>query len=212
MTMPASPQPAPPAAEAYIDPLTDHEYDGIREYDNPTPGWWHAIFAATVVFSVLYVIYWHFSIAGWSIEEGWQDDQKAEFVRIFGEVGELKPDEATILAQMKNEQFMTIARGTFVGNCTACHARDGGGLVGVNLCDDEYKNVTRVTDIYKVISDGAAGGAMPAWSRNLSSNERVILAAYVASLRGTTPASPKAPEGQKIAPWPGAPTGAPAPK
>ena len=29
------------------DPFTDHEYDGIREYDNPTPDWWVAIFIIT---------------------------------------------------------------------------------------------------------------------------------------------------------------------
>ncbi|MFN7337509.1 MAG: cbb3-type cytochrome c oxidase N-terminal domain-containing protein, partial [bacterium] len=29
--------------------ILDHEYDGIREFDNPTPGWWHAIFFASVI-------------------------------------------------------------------------------------------------------------------------------------------------------------------
>ena len=186
----------------YSDPLTDHEYDGIREYDNPTPGWWHAFFWATVIFSVLSLAQWHFSVASWTIEEGWEADQKAEFVRIFGAVGQLKADEQTILAQRDNPQFMAIAKGLFVGNCTACHARDGGGIVGVNLTDNHYKNVKKVEDLYTVISSGAAGGAMPAWSRSLSENERVILAAYVATLRGTTPASPKGPEGVEIPAWP----------
>ncbi|MFN9977437.1 MAG: cbb3-type cytochrome c oxidase N-terminal domain-containing protein, partial [Phycisphaerae bacterium] len=37
------------------DHLSDHEYDGIREYDNPTPGWWHLIFIGSVFFSIMYV-------------------------------------------------------------------------------------------------------------------------------------------------------------
>jgi cytochrome c oxidase cbb3-type subunit 3 len=186
--------------------LTGHEYDGIREYDNPTPGWWHLIFAATIVFSICYLLFWHLSIAGWTIQESWEGDQQAEFARIFGAVGQLKPDEPTILKQMNDPKFMAIAKATFQGNCTACHARDGGGGVGVNLCDESYKNVKNVEDIYRVITEGANAGAMPSWKSRLSNNERVIVAAYVASLRGTTPAVPKAAEGVPIPPWPKAPT------
>ena len=40
------------------DHLSDHEYDGIREYDNPTPGWWHIIFIATAVFAFFYFVYY----------------------------------------------------------------------------------------------------------------------------------------------------------
>ena len=43
------------------DILTDHLYDGIMEYDNPTPGWWHLIFFGTIVFSLLYFPVYHFS-------------------------------------------------------------------------------------------------------------------------------------------------------
>ncbi|MBL8763317.1 MAG: c-type cytochrome [Phycisphaerae bacterium] len=183
-------------------PLSSHEYDGIREYDNPTPGWWYAILTATVVFSAVYFVFWHASVAGWSIHDSWEDDQRAEYARIFGAVGQLKPDEASILAQMGNPKFMNIARATFIGNCASCHARDGGGDVGVNLCDESYKNVVKIEDLFRVITDGANGGAMPSWKNRLSDNERVILASYVASLRGTTPARAKAPEGQPIPPWP----------
>jgi cytochrome c oxidase cbb3-type subunit 3 len=187
------------------DELRDHEFDGIREYDNPTPGWWHAIFVATGVFAMFYVVFWHWSVAGWSIEDAWNDEQRADYLRIFGTVGELKLDEGTILKQMGDPQFMEIAKASFMGNCAACHKRDGGGDIGVNLCDDYYKNVNKIEDIFKVITEGANAGAMPSWKNRFSENERVILASYVASLRGTTPAGGKGPDGKQIPPWPKAP-------
>lgn len=191
-----------PTDTVLTDPLTDHEYDGIREFDNPTPGWWYWLFGASVVFSACYLLFFHFSVAGWSVEDTWAQNQRAEFARVFGSVGQMKPDEETILRSMDNPQFMTIAKATFIGSCSACHSRDGGGLVGVNLCDDSYKNIKNVSDIFRVITEGANKGAMPAWKQSLLDNERIILAAYVASLRGTTPASPKAAEGVEIPPWP----------
>src|SRR4051794_4940940 len=43
--------------------LMDHAYDGIREYDNPLPGWWSTVFAATFVFGFLYFAY--YDVAHW---------------------------------------------------------------------------------------------------------------------------------------------------
>ena len=43
--------------------LMDHEYDGIREYDNPLPGWWRMIFAGSIAFACAYGFYFH--IANW---------------------------------------------------------------------------------------------------------------------------------------------------
>ena len=37
---------------------TGHEWDGIKEYDNPLPRWWLYVFYATVVWSIgYYVLY-----------------------------------------------------------------------------------------------------------------------------------------------------------
>lgn len=179
-----------------------HEYDGIREYDNPTPGWWHAIFWGTVLFSLLYFTFWHTSPLAWSIEDSWKAAQTREYAKIFGSLGTLEGDEATLVSMMNDPRMMDVARGTFEGNCAACHGRDGGGINGVNLTDEYYKNVSSLTDLYRIVSDGAANGAMPAWRNRLSQNERVIVAAYVASLRGSTPASGRGPEGNPIPPWP----------
>jgi cytochrome c oxidase cbb3-type subunit 3 len=77
------------------------------------------------------------------------------------------------------------------------------------LTDDKWKNVAKLEDIAKVIEVGAANGSMPAWRNRMSHiNQLVLTAAYVASLRGTNPANPKAPgpDDKPIPPWPTAPT------
>ena len=179
-----------------------HEYDGICEYDNPTPGWWHLIFLGSVLFAGLYVVFWHFSPLAWSETDAWKQNQVREYKRIFGAVGDLKNDVPTLFAMKEKPDMMAVAEGMYLGNCAQCHAKDGGGINGVNLTDDNYKNVKSMTDIYEVITNGAANGAMPTWRGVFSENERVLLAAYVAKLRGTKPASGKPPEGDPIPPWP----------
>ena len=39
--------------------LIDHDFDGIQEYDNDLPGWWKALFLITIIFSIIYVPYYH---------------------------------------------------------------------------------------------------------------------------------------------------------
>jgi cytochrome c oxidase cbb3-type subunit 3 len=179
-----------------------HEYDGISEYDNPTPGWWHLIFIGSVLFAGLYLVFWHFSPLAWSETDAWKANQVREYKRIFGAVGDLKNDVPTLISMSSKPEMMAVAEGMFVGNCAQCHAKDGGGINGVNLTDDHYKNVKAMTDIYTVITNGAANGAMPNWRGVFSENERVLLSAYVAKLRGTKPALAKPAEGDVIPPWP----------
>ncbi len=189
--------------------VMDHEYDGILEYDNPTPGWWHGIFLASILFSLVYFAFWEFSPEAPSIHDRWRSREVAEFQRIFGRVGELTPDEPTVLRMMGDSKMMAVAGALFIGNCAACHAKDGGAgggaFAGVNLTDDFYKNVKKLPDLLTTIARGANNGAMPAWENRLSQNQRIILAAYVARLRGTTPAAGKPPEGDRIDPWPAPP-------
>lgn len=189
-------------AESGTARLMDHEYDGIKEYDNPTPGWWHLLFWLTIVFSVLYFYFFTFSPVSWTIQDRWEQAQAAAYARIFGELGDLKPDDQTMLSLKQDEKMMAVARGMFATNCGQCHGRDGGGINGVNLTDDVYKNVRSLGDILQIINVGAANGAMPAWENRLTQNERILLAAYVASLRGTNVPGGRMPEGEAIPPWP----------
>jgi len=181
--------------------LLEHNYDGIQEYDNPTPGWWHMIFLGCIAFGILYFFWAEFSPMSGSAVQRLRAAQQAEFKRLFADLGELTPDEQTLLTLVDNPKWKQIAEGIFVGNCASCHGTNGSGLVGPNLTDDFYKNIKVVTDIPHVIENGAANGAMPSWKTRLMGNEVVLVASLVANMRGQNLAG-RGPEGDEIPPWP----------
>ena len=184
------------------DVVRDHEYDGIKEYDNPTPGWWNFIFFATFVFSVWYFLYYHASTISTSVAQGFENDVTDDLRKRFSTIGELKPDEPTLLKYMANAEWKAVGASVFKTNCVSCHGPEGAGQVGPNLTDDHWKNVQHLVDIPNVVANGAAAGAMPAWKTRLHPNEVVLVAAYVASLRGKNLPGPRGPEGNAIPPWP----------
>jgi cytochrome c oxidase cbb3-type subunit 3 len=75
--------------DAVDDPLTDHEYDGIREYDNPTPGWWKMLFLLTFIFSLAYILVFHIGI-GPSVHDGYESASVSRMKRMFGAIGNLE--------------------------------------------------------------------------------------------------------------------------
>lgn len=184
--------------------LLDHEYDGIREYDNPTPGWWHAIFLGSIVFSAIYAAFWHSSPISWSIHETMMDEEQAYYGRLFRDLGELKPDEPTMLKMMQDKKWMAFGASVFRANCAQCHKADGTGETGPNLTDDRWINVKSLTDVFKIVTDGVAAKGMPTWKARLGQNERILVASFVANLRAA-PKPGRTPEGDVIPPWPAAP-------
>jgi cytochrome c oxidase cbb3-type subunit III len=183
------------------DTLLEHEYDGIKEYDNPTPGWWHAIFLLTVVFSAFYALYWHGNPDAPTIHDKHAAAQLREIKRQFAELGTLEPDEQTILRMMNEPKWLAVGESVYKNNCASCHGSRGEGQVGPNLTDDFQKYGTSVVDIAHTIANGANQGAMPAWKSRLHPNEIILTAAHVASLRGKNLAG-RAAEGEKLPPWP----------
>ena len=181
---------------------TEHAYDGIEEYDNPLPGWWKWTFVATIIVCPFYWMFYHGGADGRSI----QDDYNvalAENTRLqFAEIGDLEPTEETILKFAQKSNWVRVGEIVFKTNCSSCHGREGEGKIGPNLTDEYFKHISKVDDIARVIANGAAANAMPAWSNRLHTNEIVMVSAYVANLRGTNVEGGKAAEGKLIAAWP----------
>jgi cytochrome c oxidase cbb3-type subunit 3 len=186
-----------------IDRKSELPQDGVEVDRNPLPRWWSWIFLSTVVSSPFYLMFFHTGAPGRSIAEQFQTANSENMRKQYAEIGDLKDDQETLLQFMAKPQWVKVGESVFKANCASCHGPDGGGGVGPNLTDESYKSVKEPGDILRVVGNGLAGGAMPAWANRLGhKNDLVLVAAYVANLRGTTPKSGKAPDGTPIPPWP----------
>ena len=190
------------------EPLIQHSYDGIQEFDNPLPGWWKWMFVGSIVYSLFYALFFHIGAPGRSIFDQY-DAALAVNTRLqFSEIGDLQPTADNILLYpsalaASRKSWLSVGQTIFKTNCISCHGVDGIGKIGPNLTDEYYKSVHKVEDIARVISQGAGNGAMPAWGTRLLPNEIVLVSAYVASLRGSPLGEGgKPPEGSVIPPWP----------
>jgi cytochrome c oxidase cbb3-type subunit 3 len=195
---PELPAPAPKPS----DPLLDHNYDGIQEYDNPLPGWWTFALYATIVFSIVYWIWFHMGGPGVSVHASYAaarktyDEQRANRRAAEGEV-----DEAMIADRVRDPAGVDRGAKVFAQFCVACHTENGRGLVGPNLTDDFQKHGQTRADIYRTVSTGVPGTAMVAWSEMLRTDQILDVVAFVATLRNTNVPGGKAPEGERVEPF-----------
>jgi cytochrome c oxidase cbb3-type subunit 3 len=177
------------------DRLLAHEYDGVEEYDNPLPGWWVWVFWATIILSVGYWLYYQIG-PGPSIIAQYEADAQAAALR----QAELAPgpgavtDEA-IVELRKDARAMASAREIFAARCLACHGPQGQGLIGPNLTDDYWVHGGRPTEILHTIAEGVPAKGMVPWKDQLKPDELRAMAAYVVTLAGTSPPTPKPPQG-----------------
>ncbi len=179
-------------------PMMDHEYDGIREYDNPMPRWWLLLFLVTILLVPVY--YFAPGDAG----AGARKDQMYE--KEIAAFSAAHPELAAPVA-MTAEQMAAIvadpaqvAAGTtlFSASCAACHRADGGGLIGPNLTDDFWIHGGAPIEVHTSIEQGVLAKGMPPWGKLLKPEQINSLTAYVTSLRGSNPPNPKAPEGPPL--------------
>jgi cytochrome c oxidase cbb3-type subunit 3 len=178
------------------DPLLmDHEADGIRELDNKLPRWWVWLFYLTIIFSVIYVAYYHVLRAGPLMAGEYAQEMKtgeriksAALAKFESSIETIEPSG--------DELVLATGKQTFGRLCAPCHRVDGGGLVGPNLCDDYWIHGNKFSDNLKIVWNGVPAKGMVTWKGVLKPDEIYAVASYVFSLRGTKPPNPKLPENQ----------------
>ena len=173
--------------------LLDHEYDGIHELDNKLPRWWVWLFYGTILFSVVYLGYYHVlgigrpSAQEYAAEMKVGDALKAvAMTRFEASIPSLQPSQ--------DPKDLAVGQELFMSRCAPCHRADGGGLVGPNLCDDYWIHGSNFSDNVVTIWNGVPSKGMITWKNYLKPQEIYAVASYIYTLRGTHPKNPKPPE------------------
>lgn len=169
------------------DGTTGHEYDGIREYNNPLPRWWLWLFWITIFFAIVYLTLYpglgkFQGVLGWSSHQELAQDEKAyqaQYGAIYANYAKMPFEQLA-----KDDRAMKIAGRLFANNCSACHGTDAHGGRGFpNLTDNDWLYGGEPDRIYETIMEGR-NGMMPAWKDILGAQGVKEVANYVLSLSG----------------------------
>ena len=176
--------------------ILDHNYDGIKELDNNLPPWWLYAFYASIVFAVIYNV-------RYDILDGpdQADEIAAEYADANKAIEEYKKTAKDLVdfetvTLLTDASDMDAGKKIFEANCVACHMADGGGGIGPNLTDENWILGGGIKNVFKTISEGGRDGkGMISWKSTLKPSEMQQVGSYLLTFQGTTPANPKAPEG-----------------
>ena len=177
--------------------ILDHNYDGIKELDNRLPPWWLYGFYATIIFGVIYLARFHV-FGGYSQAE----EYETEVAIAKAEIEEWKKTakdlvDASTVTLLTESSDLNAGKAIFTQSCVVCHKADGGGGIGPNLTDEYWILGGGIKNVFTTISEGGRDGkGMVAWKSELKPSQIAQVGSYILSLQGTTPADPKAPEGE----------------
>lgn len=186
------------------DELLDHDYDGIKEYDNPLPRWWLWLFYGTIAFAVIYSPYILLGFGPSSAEEYRQEvaavKTPASPAMPMAPHAEGEPHVAvapplTGPSLERNAAAIAAGKEIFTANCVPCHGPQGQGVIGPNLTDTYWLHGGKYADIVNTITVGVPDKGMISWKATLNPEKIRQVAAYVKSLKGTNPPNPKPPQG-----------------
>jgi cytochrome c oxidase cbb3-type subunit III len=185
--------------EPSTDLLLDHEYDGIKEFDNPMPRWWRWIFWASFYFSIGYIVHYHLTGNGTSVQGEYEADvalaREADAAALLGNA----VTEETLSKLAADAPMMADAAKLFSTRCSSCHGGNAEGLIGPNLTDGYWLNGdATLLAIHTIVGEGVLAKGMPSWNRQLRPIEVAKLAAYVGTLRNTNRPGPKGAEGRLL--------------
>jgi len=189
---------------------TGHDWDGLKELDNPAPRWWLIVWMLCIVFAVGY---W-FAYPAWPTLSGHTRGLLGwtEYNKLKSDQGEIDARQSSYLAKFRSLSFEQIkanptiyefARAggavVFKENCAACHGAGGEGRKGYpNLNDDDWLFGGKIDTIYHTIQVGSRSTdpdthatLMPKFGEGILKPQEIEdVATYVLSLSHGVPAAP----------------------
>lgn len=185
---------------------TGHEWDGIRELNNPLPRWWLWVFYACIVYALIYSVL----MPAWPMVNSATGGLLGYSTRgqVAKDIARVEAQNAEVAAQLAAADLTTLdpssaafhygmagGAAVFRANCSQCHGQGAAGAVGYpNLLDDDWLWGGDIEAIHETISvgirntenDDARYSEMPAFGRDelLEPEQISQVVNYVMSLSG----------------------------
>jgi cytochrome c oxidase cbb3-type subunit 3 len=197
---------------------TGHEWDGIKELNNPLPRWWLYVFYATIVFSLIwFVLYpsipWINGYFG-----GVLGTQQREI--LDNQMAEARANQAVFLDQIEAAEPQAIlddpgllrfalagGEAAFADNCAPCHGLGGSGQAQYPvLADDVWLWGGTLAEIEHTLLYGIRAdhpetrmSQMPEFGDGILDEEQIRdVANHVVSLSGEAPDAEAAERGAEV--------------
>ena len=199
---------------------TGHEWDGIKELDNPMPRWWLWTFYASIVFAIGYVIYYPAiplinsyttGISGETTRSVLAEELSAVTAAKASLVAKIEATPVTEIRDDEDLLRLSVAggRSLYKVYCTQCHGSGAQGAPGYpNLNDDDWLWGGDVETIYMTIKHGvrndedddARFSEMPGFGKDelLEPDEVRSVVEYVLQISDREHDAAKAAEGKAI--------------
>jgi cytochrome c oxidase cbb3-type subunit III len=197
---------------------TGHDWDGIKELNNPLPRWWVWTFYATIVWALGYsIVYpaWPLinsattGLIDYSSRKQVASTLNAAAVAQAKQVNAIasKPLVEILGDDALRTFAMAAGSAAFKMNCSQCHGSGAQGASGFpNLNDDDWLWGGDIEAIYQTVAHGIRFSAdgktrlseMPAFGDVLNPQEISQVTAYVRSLSGSASDSQRAAAGARI--------------
>lgn len=158
--------------------------------------WFIWLFYITIFFGIYYILHFQVFATGNLSQEQLERELKTgpDGNEALVKSGAMVNEE--IVTQLTDAASLQVGKQIYDTNCIACHAADGGGIVGPNLTDKYWILGGGIKNVFKTTKYGVVEKGMISWQTQLNAKQIQEVASYVLSLQGTTPANPKPPEGE----------------
>lgn len=183
------------------DPIREHSFDGIQEYDKRLPNWWLFTLYGAIVYSFGYWIVGHFM--GAVSDPGGNLDREMAAARTVAAKNAAEVTDEKLWALSRDTAVVQAGQQIFLTNCAACHRPDMLGQIGPNLADTAWIHGGKPLDSFKLVTAGVLEKGMPAWGPILGNEKIKEVVAFIFSHHKEGEAVTQAP------PW--VPMAAPAP-
>lgn len=168
-----------PEQEPGEDPIREHVFDGIAEYDRRLPNWWLMTLYGGIVFAILYwMATQHFNRSTDETRLA-VEMQRIEAEKLASSATALDAD--TLWKMSRNPVFVNAGRATYQSTCASCHGATLAGGIGPNLVDGDWLHGGAPSDVLKSVNEGVLAKGMPPWGPVLGGKKVSEVVAFILS-------------------------------